>query len=152
MYEVKNKEFITAFDAICNMHDRLNVFSDFVKICAISMYNSFAKNQAMEQEYLRTIKTYSEEEQRLLIKMFSELIMMYEECKEVTDILGPIYMNTKSKDKHLGQVFTPAHISDLMAEVTIEDENSLKSKIEENGFITLLDPACGSGRIGTILC
>lgn len=152
MYKVKNNEFIKAYDAICCRHDRLNVFSDFVKMCAISIYNSFAKNQEMEKEYLRTIKSYSKEEQTLFIKMFSELIMMYEETKEVTDLLGPIYMEIKSKDRNLGQVFTPAHISELMAEITMGDENSFNNQIKKNGFVTVLDPACGSGRIGFILC
>ena len=55
MYGIKNKEFINAYDAICSRHDRLNVFSDFVKMCAISIYNALAQNQEMEKEYLRTI-------------------------------------------------------------------------------------------------
>lgn len=152
MYKIKNKEFIKAYDAICYRHDRLKVFSDFVKMCAISIYNTFAKNQTMEQEYLRTIKSYSKEEQNLFPKMFGELIMMYEECKEITDILGPIYMNTKSKDKHLGQVFTPSHVSDMMAEITIEDKNAFKKEIEENGFVSMADPTCGAGRHVIIIC
>lgn len=145
MYEVKNKEFLKTFDELCYMHDRLNIFSDFVKLCAISIYNSFAHNQAMEDEYLRIIKSYNEKEQKLFPKLFGELIMMYEECNEVIDILGPIYMNTKSKDKHLGQVFTPAHISEFMAECLIGNENSYKEEIKKKGYITINDPACGSG-------
>lgn len=145
MYEIKNKEFIKAYDSICYRHDRLKVFSDFVKMCAISIYNTFAKSETMEQEYLRTIKSYSKEEQNLFPKMFGELVMMYEETGEITDILGPIYMNTKSKDKHLGQVFTPAHISDLMAEISLENADTLKHNIEKNGFITMCEPTCGAG-------
>lgn len=152
MYKVKNENFIKAYDALCCRHDRVNIFSDFVKMCAISIYNSFAKNQEMEKEYLKTINSYSKEEQSLFIKMFSELIMMFEESKEVIDLFGPIYMDIKSKDRNLGQVFTPAHIAELMAEITMEDEKSFNSKIEENGFVTVLDPACGSGRISFILC
>lgn len=152
MYRIKNKEFINAYDAICSRHDRLNVFSDFVKMCAISIYNALAQNQEMEKEYLRTINSYNKKEQSLFIKMFSELIMMFEESKEVVDLLGPIYMNTKSKDSKLGQVFTPEHIAELMAKITMGDEQIFNSQIEKNGFVTVLDPACGSGRISFILC
>ena len=152
MYGIKNKEFINAYDAICMRHDRLNVFSDFVKICAISIYNAFAQNQEMEKEYLRTINSYNKEEQSLFIKMFSELIMMFEESKEVVDLLGPIYMDTKSKDSKLGQVFTPEHVAELLARIAMGDEKSFKNQIEKNGFVTVLDPACGSGRISFILC
>lgn len=152
MYRIKNKEFINAYDAICMRHDRLNVFSDFVKICSISIYNAFAQNQEMEKEYLRTINSYNKEEQSLFIKMFSELIMIFEESKEVVDLLGPIYMDTKSKDTKLGQVFTPEHVAELLARIAMGDEKSFKNQIEKNGFVTVLDPACGSGRISFILC
>lgn len=152
MYRIKNKEFINAYDDICMRHDRLNVFSDFVKICSISIYNAFAQNQEMEKEYLRTINSYNKEEQSLFIKMFSELIMIFEESKEVVDLLGPIYMDTKSKDSKLGQVFTPEHVAELLARIAMEDEKSFKNQIEKNGFVTVLDPACGSGRISFILC
>lgn len=152
MYGIKNKEFINAYDAICMRHDRLNVFSDFVKICAISIYNAFAQNQEMEKEYLRTINSYNKEEQSLFIKMFSELIMMFEESKEVVDLLGPIYMDTKSKDRKLGQVFTPEHVAELLARIAMGDEKSFKNQIEKNGFVTVSEPACGSGRISFILC
>lgn len=152
MYGIKNKEFINAYDAICMRHDRLNVFSDFVKICSISIYNAFAQNQEMEKEYLRTINSYNKEEQSLFIKMFSELIMTFEESKEVVDLLGPIYMDTKSKDSKLGQVFTPEHVAELLARIAMGDEKSFKNQIEKNGFVTVLDPACGSGRISFILC
>lgn len=152
MYGIKNKEFINAYDAICMRHDRLNVFLDFVKICSISIYNAFAQNQEMEKEYLRTINSYNKEEQSLFIKMFSELIMIFEESKEVVDLLGPIYMGTKSKDSKLGQVFTPEHVAELLARIAMGDEKSFKNQIEKNGFVTVLDPACGSGRISFILC
>ena len=152
MYGIKNKEFINAYDAICKKNDRLKVFSDFVKICAISIYNAFAQNQEMEKEYLRTINSYNKEEQSLFIKMFSELIIMFEESKEVVDLLGPIYMDTKSKDSKLGQVFTPEHVAELLARIAMGDEKSFKNQIEKNGFVTVFDPACGSGRISFILC
>ncbi len=145
MYEVKNSQFIKIFDELCSYHDRLNVFSDFVKMCSISLFNAFAHNETLEKEYLRTINSYSKKEQELFTKMFAELIMMYEESNEIVDILGPIYMSTKSKDKKLGQVFTPEHIAEFIAEIDVGKTEDLKTKIKNNGFITVMDPACGSG-------
>lgn len=145
MYEVRNSQFIKIFDELCYCHDRLTVFSDFVKMCAISIYNSFANSETLEKEYLRTINSYNKKEQELFTKLFAELIMMYEQSNEIVDILGPIYMNTKSKDKKLGQVFTPEHIAELMAELNVANDENLKTKIEKDGFITVMDPACGSG-------
>ena len=152
MYELKNMEFKKTYDELCSFHDRLTIFSDFVKMCATSIYNSFAKNEELENEYLRTINSYNKKEQELFIKMFGELIMMYEDSKKIVDILGPIYMNISSKNRNLGQVFTPEHIAELMAEMSVTDENSLKEKVQTNGYITVMDPACGSGRISFSLC
>lgn len=152
MYEVKNAQFKKIYDELCYYRDRLEVFSDFVKICAISIYNSFAKDQMLEKEYLRIINSYNKNEQNLFAKMFGELIMMYEDSKEIVDILGTIYMNTKSKDKKLGQVFTPEYVAEFIAEMSIEKFDKFKTEIEKNGFITVMDPACGSGRPYFSLC
>ncbi len=145
MYEERFKNFTKLYESLGIRYGRENVFSDFVKICAISMYNSFAKNPEMEQEYLRTISSYNKEHQEILTKMFGELIMMYENAGEITDILGPFYERENLGNGRLGQFFTPSHISDVMAEISLEDENTLKRNIEKRGFITMTEPTCGAG-------
>ena len=151
MYADRLKTFTRLYDDLSNVYGSVNVFMDFVKMCAISIYNSFAKNQEMEQEYLRTINSYEKEHQNIFPKMFGELILMFEESKDITDILGPFYEREHLGNSHLGQFFTPSHISDLMAEISIEDENTLKSNIEKNGFITMSEPTCGAGRYDTFI-
>lgn len=145
MYENHVKSFQKIYDSIARNYGEYTVFSDFVKICAISIYNSFAKNSQMEEEYLRTIKKYEKDEQQALSKMFAELVMMYKESKEVTDILGPFYEKEHLGNSHIGQFFTPSHISDLMSEMQIAEEETLRESIDENGFITMCEPSCGAG-------
>lgn len=144
MYEERLKNFTKLYDELTNVYGSVNVFIDFVKMCAISIYNSFAKNQEMEQEYLKVINSYEKECQSIFPKMFSELIMMYEEAGDIIDILGPFYEKNNLGNSHLGQFFTPTHISDLMAEITLEDEKILKQNIEKRGFITMNEPTCRS--------
>ena len=151
MYGIQNKEFKDLFETLSMRHDRYSVFYDFVKMCAISLYNSFAKNQEKEEEYLKIINSYQKEEQEIFVKMFAKLIEMYNDSKDIIDILGPMYMTVKSKSDKLGQVFTPAHISDLMAKLMIS-KNNLQEEIKEKGFITVNDPTCGASRYDTILC
>lgn len=129
-----------------------NVFENFVKMCAITIYNSFAKNQEMEKEYLRIINLYKKEHQNIILKMFAELVMMYENSRGIIDILGQIYEELNLGNSRLGQFFTPSYISDFMAEITLEDENTLKEIIKEEGFVTMHEPACGGGRYGTFSC
>lgn len=145
MYEDRLKTFTRLYDDLSNIYGNVNVFMDFVKMCAISIYNQFAKNQEMEQEYLGTINTYEKEHQNIFPRMFVELIMMYEDAKDIIDILGPFYEREHLGNSHLGQFFTPSHISELMAEITLEDEEKLKNRIEKNGFITMTEPTCGAG-------
>ncbi len=146
MYAEHLKNFEQTYLKLVSNYGEYTVFSDFVKMCAISIYNSFAKDEKMEQEYLNTINSYEKEEQSLFPKMFGELIMMYEDSKDdITDILGPFYEKEHLGNSHIGQFFTPHHISDLMAEMTVGEEETIKSQIEKNGFITMCEPTCGAG-------
>ena len=150
MYKVNNKKFLDIFNDLCYRNDRLSVFYDFVKMSAISIYNSFAHDEEMEKNYLSTIKKYTKNEQNLFTKLLAELILLCSNCNEVIDILGTIYMEICSKDKHLGQVFTPRYIAEFMA--SLEDEETIKKQIEKDGYISMSDPTCGSGRFSSSLC
>lgn len=145
MKELETKKYIEILDKLGEKYDYKIVFFDFIKMCAISIYNSFAKNEELENDYLATIKKYQKEDQELLSEWFAQLIMMYERSNDIVDILGPLYMNKKLNDSRMGQVFTPAHISDLMAEISVGDETKIKNDLEKNGFISICEPCCGAG-------
>lgn len=151
MYEERLKKFTNQYDGLSRVYGNDKVFRDFVKMCAISIYNSFSKNQEMEQEYLKTINYYKKEDQKIFPKMFGELVFMYEEAGDIVDILGPFYEREHLGNSHLGHFFTPSHISDLMAEISLEEENILKKNIDKNGFITMSEPTCGAGRYDTFI-
>ena len=140
------KKFTELYDRLSYMYGSVEVFIDFVKMSAISIYNSFAKDSKMEQEYLRTINKYEKEYQDIFPQMLAELIMAYEETDEIVDILGPFYERENLVNRHLGQFFTPTHISELMTEILLESQDKLNEIIESNGFISILEPACGAGR------
>lgn len=145
MYAERLKIFTQLYNKVSSAYGSAQVFSDFVKMCAISIYNAFAKNKEMEKEYLQTINSYSKEYQLIFPKMFGELIMMYEESDGITDILGPFYEKENLGNSHLGQFFTPSHISDFMAETILEDGEKLKTIIDKRGFVSMCEPTCGAG-------
>ena len=146
MYDEKLKEFTKLYNELSSIYGNTNVFMDFVKICAIAIYNAIAKNAEMEKEYLRTINGYQKEHHEKFVKMFALLIMMYEISKdEICDILGPFYEKEHLGNSHLGQFFTPKHISSFMSKVLIEDENKIENIIKEKGFISIHEPTCGAG-------
>lgn len=145
MYQEYLKEFKKDFKYLASRYGEQTVFADFVKMCAISIYNALAKNKEMEQEYLKTINTYDKEAQQLFPKMFVNLVMVYQNSDELTDVFSKFYENENLKNAHLGQFFTPSHISNFMGEAIICKEENINKIIEENGFITMMEPTCGAG-------
>lgn len=152
MYEEYYKNFYNDYEFLSRRYGNYTVFYDFVKMCAISIYNSFSKNQEMEQNYLNTINTYEKSDQQLFPKMFGNLVMMYQTSKELTDILGKIYESEHLGNPRIGQFFTPTHISDFMAKVMIPSIDDIKNIINKQGFISMNEPTCGAGRYDTFFC
>lgn len=58
------------------------------------------------------------------------------------DSLGRLYevITSQNKSSMLGQYFTPAPICEMMADIVVSESRQ--------EFVTVFDPACGSGRLG----
>ena len=126
-------------------YDIRQVFEDFVMCSAYALANAASFNQERENDYLRIIKKYEKEE----INSFGQMLaaLQIELGKEdFDDVLGELYEDLGLSSKHLGQFFTPIHISELMAKLTYNTDD-VKKDIEENGFTSVSDPCCGSGRM-----
>lgn len=61
----------------------------------------------------------------------------------VRSIVGELYMTLELYDSRSGQVFTPYHVCQMMADISMGD--TLKEQINTKGYITLSDPCCGAG-------
>lgn len=120
-------------------------FRDIVTCCAYSFANSVDFKEDREKEYLRIINKYSDEEKDLFSKIPVALVNEYEKAEEPIDVLGDIYENLYLIKKGAAQFFTPIEICKVMAKMTI-DKNSSEKAIEERGYVSVSDPACGSGR------
>ena len=57
------------------------------------------------------------------------------------DYLGEIFMRLNIANGKAGQVFTPFHIAELMARVTVGEN----TQTVQNEILTICDPCCGSG-------
>lgn len=110
------------------------VFSDFldIVICCLS-------GQQYEDEYLAIISRYPQDKTTQFSHLFAEMVfLMDNEGVGLKDVLGEFFSMHITKGKN-GQFFTPEHVCDFMAAITI-DETTTKGK-------TIQDPACGSGRM-----
>ena len=138
-------EFVRAFNGIARHRHRYEVFRDFVTLSALSVQNSMRdfmpadRYQALETEYLATVKRYDTEEATEFARLLARVVFLLE--AEPRDILGQLYMELELGNTNTGQFFTPPEVSELMARVTYGDE----LKNIERPFITLCEPACGAG-------
>jgi N-6 DNA Methylase len=141
-------------------HNPYKVFTDFVEISAIALSNGLdrAQFQKREKRYLDIVKGYTREELNDFCRMFAELVLCYEQrvtalgaaglkpdgFADVGDVLGSIFSLLEIGNDRLGQFFTPYSISAMMARMILS-EDELREKTLSNGFVTVLEPACGAG-------
>ena len=133
-YEEAKKKFISTIEKSAYRFRPWEVFTDFCKMGAISLYQPFAKSQELEAEYLKIVGKYSKEEAQIFPELLSLVVIALSD--RMGDFLGECFTDLNLSSKYKGQFFTPYHISKLMAEVLGES----KKEIE-----TVSDPACGSG-------
>lgn len=134
-----------AFNSIARHRHRYEVFRDFVTLSALSVQNSMRefmpadRYQALENEYLATVKRYDKEQAVEFAQLLGSLICLLE--PEPRDILGQLCMELELGNTNTAQFFTPFEISELMARLTLEANLESLSK----PFITVCEPACGAG-------
>ncbi|MGP8214268.1 MAG: N-6 DNA methylase [Bacteroidia bacterium] len=132
MIDIKN--FTATFNKIAHSRSEENVFTDYLDmvICALSAGK-------YEEEYLSIVKRYKKEEVNLFCELLAEMIIIMDDGgKGLVDCLGEFYQTNLSRGKH-GQFFTPQHVSDFMAQITMDKDSTVGKRI--------LDPCCGSGRM-----
>lgn len=139
-------------------HPPYQVFTDFVEVSALAISNrvDLAQYEPREARYMQIIGKYTKEETALFPQMFAALVDSFAlrdatmrqvgtmdryHSSGLTDILGQVYMNLEIANERSGQFFTPYEVSRLMALLTFGDP---QPAIESRGYVTLMEPACGS--------
>ena len=91
-----------------------------------------------EDIYMSTIQKYSSKERISFCEMTAWLAETLDDGPD--DVLGDIYMKSGMGSKAAGQFFTPFHLSELCARLSINMDI-----LKENGVIELNEPSCGGG-------
>lgn len=138
-----NKEFIKLFNKLTYKHSSWEVWKDFVTVFACAISNAVDKTYFNEREklYLQTIKKYDENERMIFPELAAQTVLALDRNTE-QDFLGNIYMNLGLGNKSTSQFFTPYHICQLMAEMTLDN---IAEEVREKGYISMNDPTCGAG-------
>lgn len=125
--------FIKTFDILSYRHTKSIVFDDFLTF-SILMFN-FHKTPQMFAEFENK---YTAEEGKLFAELFINFSIAADyEGLGFYDCLGDIFMECFYNNR-TGQFFTPVHVCDMMALMTIGNPKDGQS---------VVDSCCGSGRM-----
>lgn len=131
--ENMSDKIIKTIQSMIGKYGVYNIFEDWVRMIALAYANQIFFNQKREDEYLEIVKRYDENERSKLCEMYAWLLEWSE--KEMTDMLGYIYMHLELGSKAHGQFFTPYHVCQMMAKMQKYDGKVLKVN----------EPSCGAG-------
>ncbi len=137
------KEFMDAFARLCYSRSAWQVWADLISAIACSLSNATDREsrhfEAREKEYAECIKRLGSVEAPA--KILHIIIMALGNDPE-QDFLGRMYMELNLGNHWKGQFFTPYSICRMMSEIAVGD---VDRRIEERGYISICDPACGAG-------
>ena len=138
------REIIKDFQTIGYKHDISTAFTDYITLASCAISNSVDKLHYDEREklYGRTIKKYTEEERKLIKEIHNKIIGVMGECLYQKDVLGELFHKLNLSNSWNGQFFTPFHIAEFMAMVTV---GNLSDEMKDKGYATICEPTCGSG-------
>lgn len=137
------KEFLDIFNRLCYSRSSWQVWADLISAIACSLSNAADRTpehfDAREKEYAQCIERLGSVEAPAEILC---IIVMALENEPDQDFLGKMYMNLNLGNHWKGQFFTPYSVCKLMSQITA---GKADRQIEEQGYISICDPACGAG-------
>lgn len=148
-------------DAITSISDRYStwqVFEDWLAMSAIAISNSVDWKHSVDREkqYMQIVKKYTKEEADRIAACFATLVNVLQtefETNGYTDVLGSVFHALELHNKYHGQFFTPNHICEFMGRASFNGSDpNAKTLLEEQGYISALEPCIGSGGLVLGLC
>ena len=137
------KQYVDDFKSLCSSRSPWQVWSDLIVAYSCSIANTAGPNaphfQDREEEYEKCIDRLGGVE--VPARIFANMVMSLEE-KQEQDFLGDLFMNLDLGSHWKGQFFTPYNLCELMSKMSIE---GAQEEIENKGWCSINDPACGAG-------
>ena len=142
----REKEFLKLFDQLTYSRNAWQVWEDLMTVMACSICNAVDRREGpwkkREAEYERAIANLGGVD--IPAQIFSTVVMALEENPN-QDFLGRLYMNLNLGNHWKGQFFTPYHVCELMAKVTVDGDVDAAEEIDKKGYISVADPCIGGG-------
>lgn len=142
------KVFLRIFQRLSRRHSPWNVWRGFIFTSATAISNRVDKRvdvwRKRENKYLSVIKQYDKDE-RLDIPVLLAYVTKSLQESPAQDFLGRMFMTLELSNHWQGQFFTPYHLSELMAEISVG--GNIEERVRQSGYISVSDPACGAGSL-----
>lgn len=141
---MKKEDIVKVIQQASGGHSVYEIFSDWIHLLAleISVAVDWRTKEFREEEWGTVWSRYSNKEREAMAKATAHLIEAFEE--EPEDVLGWCHMHLETSSKSLGQFFTPYHLCELMAKISLDSTDDYSSMAE---------PSCGAGgNIIAMLC
>lgn len=141
------KEIVKLFSAFDGSKNRRKIFDDFLVMTACMLSNTADPIHYDEREklYMQFAGQYKKSELDIFARMIAEIVNGLEENPD-QDFLGEMYMALDFGSSAAGQFFTPYSVCQCTAAL-VSDYKVLESKIADQGFVSVTDPACGAGAL-----
>lgn len=125
-------------------YDLNTLFSDCIEMMALAVSNSVDVTywQEREDRYMKLTERYDKEMLSTFTNVLAEITLALEEAPG--DIMGEVFHALELHNKHRGQFFTPYNVCSLMAKIVC-DPKQAKQTIDQQGFISVHEPAVGAG-------
>lgn len=139
------KQFLDSFKRLTYRNQDWRAWSDFVELAACAISNRLDKSKYDEREkrYLEIVKGYERAEVDEFPKLLACVAGALDEDPE-QDFLGALFQELELSSHWKGQFFTPYHLCRVMADMQTGD---IVERVQENGYVTVNDPACGAGAL-----
>lgn len=141
---MKKEEIVKVIQKASGTHSVYTIFSDWINMVAleISIAVDRVTKEEREKEWHMIWGRYSEREKYAMAEATAYLIEAFEE--EPEDVLGWVHMHLETNSKALGQFFTPYHLCELMAKISLDNTDECDS---------ISEPSCGAGgNIIAVIC
>lgn len=141
------EEFIKCFGAVCQWNNYWERWNDMLHLFAIEIANAVdtVHRDPRNAEYGRIAVKYKRDEYERFADLFAIMTDTLER-EPFQDFLGDMYMRLDMGSKAHGQCFTPFNVCRMVANLAM-DESVIRSRLEEKGWISVNDCACGAGAL-----
>jgi hypothetical protein len=139
---METQAFIKKLKALEPSKSTAEKFRDFCELAYCAYAKPMAapeQHEILEARYMHIVGTYRNKD---AIRAYPELIVLVSQGIEFGDFLGTVAAEIGALNGDQGQFFTPFEVSYLMAQMLFGD---IDETIEAQGYLTVQEPASGSG-------